>query len=59
MHPGQHAKFQKKIISQFREKLQADGRMDGRTDTPYFLGPFPTRTGVQKIPSQNRTACKY
>ena len=39
-------------MSQFREKLQIDGRMVGKTDTPYFLGPFPTRTGVQKIPSQ-------
>ena len=37
MHPWQHAKFQKKIMSLFREKLQADGRMDGRTDTPYFF----------------------
>ena len=41
-----------KIMSQFREKLQTDGRMDGRTNAPYFLGPFSTRRGAQEIPSQ-------
>ena len=34
-----HAKFQEKLISQFRENL----RTDGRTDTPYFIGLFRTR----------------
>ena len=41
-----------KKMSQFRENLQTNGRMGGRTGTPYFLGPFRLRTGVQKIPSQ-------
>ena len=41
MDPCQHAKFQKKIMSQFREKLQADGRMDGKTDAPYFFRTLP------------------
>ena len=39
-------------MSQFRENLQTDGSMDGRTGTPYFLRPFWPTTGVQKIPVQ-------
>ena len=26
-------------MSQFRENLHTDGKMNRRTDTPYFLGP--------------------
>ena len=31
-------------MSQFQENLQADGR----TDRPYFIGPFWPRPGEQK-----------
>ena len=27
---------------------QKDGRKDGRTDRPYFIGPFQLPAGVQK-----------
>ena len=47
------SKFQKKLISQSQENLQTDGKMDertkGRTDRPYFIGPFQLRLGVQQI----------
>ena len=39
--------FRKKLMSQFRENLQREGRTDRRTDTPYFIEPFRLRTGVQ------------
>ena len=46
------AKFQKKLMSQFRENLRKDGRkdrrMDGQPDGPYFIGPFRPRPGFQK-----------
>ena len=48
MGPYYHAKFQKKLMSQFLENLRTDGRTDGRTDTPYFVGPFWPRPRVQK-----------
>ena len=40
-----HAKFQKKLMSQFWENF----RTDRRTDRPYFIGPFQPRPGVQKL----------
>ena len=52
MDPQHHAKFQKKLMSQFWKNLRTDrrmdGRKDGRTDRPYFIGPFWPRLGVQK-----------
>ena len=42
------SQFQKKLMSQFWENLQTDWRTDGRTDGPYFIGPFRPRPGVQK-----------
>ena len=32
-------------------RRQTDGRMDGRMDRPYFIGPFWLRPGVQRIPN--------
>ena len=46
--PQHRAKFHKKLISQFWEKLRTDGRTDGKTDGPYFIGPFRLRPGVQE-----------
>ena len=54
MDPYHHAKFQKKLMSQFRENLQTDGRMDGRmegwtdrqTGSPCFTEPFRLWLGV-------------
>ena len=34
---------------QFQENAQADGRTDGRSDRPYFIGPF--RLTPMKAPS--------
>ena len=36
------------LMSQFRENLWRNGRMDGRTDRPYFVGPFQLHPRVQK-----------
>ena len=33
-------KFRKKLMIQFQENAWTDGRTDGRTDRPYFIGPF-------------------
>ena len=41
-------KFQKKLMSQSRENLRTDGRTEGRTDRPDFIGPFRSRPGLQK-----------
>ena len=46
-----HAKFQKKLMIQFQEnawtKGQTEEQNDGRTDRPYFIGPFRLPPGVQ------------
>ena len=34
-------------MSQSRENLRTGGRTDGKTDRPYFIGPFGPRPGVQ------------
>ena len=39
-------------MSQFREKLQTDRRMDGRTNTPYFLDPSSRRGGPKNPQSK-------
>ena len=49
MDPQHQAKFQKKLMSQFRENIRTDGRKDGRMDRPYFIGPVWPRPGVQKL----------
>ena len=36
-------------VSQSWENLRTDGRMDGRTDRPYFIGLFRPRPEVQNI----------
>ena len=38
---------------QFQEHTQKEGRMDGRTDRPYFIGPFQLLQGVQKREDRN------
>ena len=40
--------FRKKLMSQFQANLQANRWMDGRTDKPYFIGPFWPRPAVKK-----------
>ena len=45
--PQHPAKFQKKLMRQFWENLQTDGRTDERTDRPYFIGPFQPRPRSQ------------
>ena len=44
--------FRKKLMSQFQENFQTEGRKDGRSegqmDRPQFIGPFRPQTGVQK-----------
>ena len=44
MGPYHHAKFQQKLMTQCRENL----RTDGRTDRPYFIGPFRPKPGAQE-----------
>ena len=46
--PQDQVKFQKKLMTQFRENLQTNRRTDGRTDRPCIIGPFRPRLGVQK-----------
>ena len=41
-----HVKFQKKLVSQFRENLRTDGRTDGQT---LFQRTFPTTDGGPTI----------
>ena len=41
--------FRKKLMSQSRENLLADGRTDGRMDGPYFIGPFQLRSGSNNV----------
>ena len=44
-----HRKFQasnEPILGKLMDR-QKDGRTDGRTDRPYFTGPFRPRLGVQ------------
>ena len=36
-------------MSQSQENLPRDGRTDGRTDRPYFIGPFWLMPGFQKF----------
>ena len=45
LHMGflHHAKIQKKLMIQFQE----NARTDGRTERPYFIGPFRLPPGVQ------------
>ena len=48
-----HAKFWKKLTIQFQENAWTEGQMEegwkhGRTDRPYFIGPFRLLPGVQK-----------
>ena len=38
--PNTMLSFRKKILSQFWEFVQTDGRTDGRMDRHYFIGPF-------------------
>ena len=45
--PNSMLSFRKKLMIQFQENLRTDGGMDKRTDTPYFIGPFQLRLGVQ------------
>lgn len=37
-------------ISEFRDQSdrEKDGESNGRTDRPYFIGPFPFPPGIQK-----------
>ena len=49
MSSYQHAKFQKKLMSQFQENLRTDRRTDRKTVTHYFIGHFHPRPGVQKM----------
>ena len=51
--PKNPAKFQKKLMSKFRENLWTDGRAEGRTNRSYFIGPLRPRPGVQKIIRKN------
>ena len=44
-------KFRKNMI-QFQENAWTDGRTDGRTDRPYFIGPFWLMPVVQKCKIQ-------
>ena len=47
-----HAIIQKKLMIQFKKNARTDRRMDGgtegRSDRPYFIGPFWLLQGVQK-----------
>ena len=47
--PNTMLSFRKKLMSQSRENLWTDGRMDGKTDKPYFIGHFRLRPGIQQI----------
>ena len=52
--PNTMLSFKKKLMSQFRENLRTDGRWmegrtEGQTDWPNFIGPFRPRPGVQKL----------
>ena len=58
MDPYHHPRFQKKTNEPIQRKLTdrgKDGRKDRRTDrrtngqTPYFIGPFQPRPGVQQV----------
>ena len=33
----------------FQENARTDGRTDGTTDIPYFIGPFQLSQGVQQM----------
>ena len=44
--PWHHAKFQKKLMRQFRESLRTDGRTDGQTQ---FFRTLPAEAGGPKI----------
>ena len=47
--------FRKKLMSQFQANLQANRWMDGRTDKPYFIGPFWPRPAVKKATKKTTT----
>ena len=42
-------------MSQFQANLQANRWMDGRTDKPYFIGPFWPRPAVKKATKKKTT----
>ena len=46
--PNTMLSFRKKLTSQSRENLRTDGRMDGKMDKPYFIGPFRLRPAIQQ-----------
>ena len=54
-----HVKFQKKLMSKFWENLQRDGWTDGRTDGPYFIGPFWSNKGFFILASFSRIVIKF
>ena len=43
MGPYHHAKFQKKLMSQYQENVQTDGRTEGQTDA--ILRNLPAKAG--------------
>ena len=50
LHMGfqNHAKIQKKLMTQFKENARTDGRTEGQTYRPFFIGPFQLSLRAQK-----------